>query len=48
MPIEPTKKVFETPYIVKKEETAKGLPHKKRKNTKKPEKKESGRIDIRV
>lgn len=48
MPIEPTKKVFEVPHIVKKEEALKGLPYKKRKNPKKPEKRESGKIDIRV
>lgn len=48
MPVEPTKKVFETPHIVKKEETLKGLPYKKKKNPKKADKKESGRIDIRV
>lgn len=48
MPIEPTKKVFEVSHIAKKEEALKGLPYKKRKNPKKPDKKESGRIDIRV
>ncbi len=48
MPIEPTKKVFETPHIVKKEETLKGPLYKKRKNPKRAEKKEKGRIDIRI
>lgn len=48
MPVEPAKKVFEPPYIIKKEENIKGAPHKKKKNLKKDEKKGSGKIDIRV
>lgn len=48
MPIEPTKKVFEVPHIAKKEDALKGQQYKKRKNPKKTEKRESGKIDIRI
>ncbi|GEM_PF-5161504 len=48
MPIEFIKKVFKTPYVIKKEENIRELPYKKRKNPKKSEKKEKGKIDLRV
>lgn len=48
MAIEPTKKIFEIPPIVKKEEALKENPFKKKKVTKKPDKKENTKINIRV
>jgi len=48
MPVEPTKKVFEAPPIIKREENPRILSQKKKKKPKKQEKRESGKIDIRV
>ncbi|MCX8031333.1 MAG: hypothetical protein N3A59_07140 [Thermodesulfovibrionales bacterium] len=47
MAVEPTKKVFETPYVVKKEEGIRGFPPRKKKNLKKTDNKPS-KIDIKV
>jgi hypothetical protein len=48
MPIEPTKKVFEVPRIVKREENTGSVSRKKQKTPKKQKEGEAKRIDIRV
>ncbi len=48
MPVEPTKKVFEPPRIIKREENPGSPSRKKQKPPKKQKEGEARRIDIRV
>lgn len=48
MPIEPTKRVFEIPRIIKREENQKSISQKKQKAPKKQKEGEARRIDIKV
>ncbi len=48
MPVEPTKKVFEVPRIVNREENPNFLPRKKQKTPKKQKEGEARKIDIRI
>jgi hypothetical protein len=47
MPIEPAKKIYETP-IIKKDEHATSSPRKKSKQLKKEPEKEPGKVDIKI
>lgn len=47
MPIEPAKKIYETP-IIKKEDHATSTPQKKSKQFKKEAEREPGKVDIKI
>jgi hypothetical protein len=47
MPIEPAKKIYETP-IIKKDDHATSSPRKKSKQLKKEPEKEPGKVDIKI